>query len=265
LEIGETLVATYTFTTSATVGTNLGSAFKIALMDFNNPGLAADLTSSSISPQPLYTNLPGYRIDFDLNTDATADTALREHLENTTGRFLGTTTEWNLIGDGPGDGYTFAANTEYVGVLSVTRTGPDSMDIFGSLLLGATLLTSHTETDTSNIANHFGMLGFWANSNTFGSSNTVGNPDNGITFSNIKVEVVTPAPASPPTLDITLAGSKVVLHWPTSGTTGFALEGTSTMSAPSWSPAGSPTVIGDTNYVTNSLTGDAKFYRLRKL
>ncbi len=32
------------------------------------------------------------------------------------------------------------------------------------------------------------MLAFWANSNIFGSSATPGTPDNGIDFSNVRVE-----------------------------------------------------------------------------
>jgi hypothetical protein len=34
------------------------------------------------------------------------------------------------------------------------------------------------------------MLSFHVNSKTFGSSSTVDEPDNGVTFSNVKVEVV---------------------------------------------------------------------------
>ena len=59
LGIGETLRATYTFRTPATVGTVLSAAFRVALMDFNNAGLAADLSASPASPQPLYWGLPG--------------------------------------------------------------------------------------------------------------------------------------------------------------------------------------------------------------
>jgi hypothetical protein len=58
LGIGETLRATYTFTTPATVGTALSSPFRVALMDLNNAGLEADLSASSTSPQPLYIGLP---------------------------------------------------------------------------------------------------------------------------------------------------------------------------------------------------------------
>ena len=70
------------------------------------------------------------------------------------------------------------------------RAGADSVEVFSSMSQGGGLMDSHTRSYGSGIANHFGMLGFWANSDTFGSSNTAGNPDNGITFSNIKVEVV---------------------------------------------------------------------------
>jgi hypothetical protein len=197
LGIGDTIVATITFTTPATVGVNKGGAFRFAMMDFNDSGLAADLVSSSSSVNPLYTNLPGYMIDFDINTDATADTSMREHLVNTTGRFLGTNGEWGQIGTGPDDGYTFDEDTEYVVVLSLTRTGADSMDIFGSLSQGASLLSSNTESDVSGIANNFGMFGIWANSDNFGSNTTVGDPDNGITLSNAKIEVLlVPEPCS---------------------------------------------------------------------
>ena len=86
--------------------------------------------------------------DFDVNTGATADTSIRKHnLANTGGRLLGTTAEWDSIGSGPDAGYTFAPNTEYVGVFSVTRTGADSMDIFSSLSQGGLLLASDTESD----------------------------------------------------------------------------------------------------------------------
>ena len=191
-------MATFTFTTPATVGNNFGGGFRFALMDFNNPGLAADLSSSSSSANPLYVGQPGYMVDFDVNTGATADTSLREHdVTSALGRFLGTTSEWIQMGTGPDEGYVFLANTSYSGVFSVTRTGADSMDIFSSLSQGATLMTSHTESDASGIANNFGMFGVWVNSNVFGSNTTPGDPDNGIEFSNIKIERLgVPEPSS---------------------------------------------------------------------
>ena len=53
LGINESLVATFTFTTPATIGVSKGGAFRFALMDLNDPGLAADLSSSSSSVNPL--------------------------------------------------------------------------------------------------------------------------------------------------------------------------------------------------------------------
>ena len=206
LGIWETLRVTYTFTTPATVGNSLSSPFRVGLMDLNNPGLAADLTSSSSSPQPLYVGLPGYMADFDVNTGATADTSFREHdLTSTLGRLLGTTSEWISLGSGPDAGYTFTPNTEYVGVFSVTRTGADSAQLFSSMSQSGSLMASYTFSDLSGIANHFGMVAFWANSSTFGSSPDPNTADNGIDFSNIKIEIPEPSAA------VLLLGGMLVL------------------------------------------------------
>ena len=204
LGIGDTLTATYTFTTPATVGA-AASSLKVAMMDFNNPGLAADLSSSSSSVNPLYVGLPGYMSDFDVNSGASADVSIRKHdVTSGLGRFLGTTSEWIDQSTSADNGYTFAADTEYVGVFSVTRTGADSVDIFSSISQGATLMDSHTKSDSSAIANNFGMFGIWVNSNTFGSNTTAGDPDNGITFSNIKIELF--AVPEPSTFALAMGG-----------------------------------------------------------
>lgn len=266
LAVGDTLTTRITFTTPATVGSNKSTAFKVALMDFNNAGLAADLSSTSSSSNPLYVGQPGYMAAFDVNTGAGADISIQKHdVTSLLGRFLGTTAEWNEIGTSADAGYAFAPNTEYVLVMSVTRTGADSLDIFNSLRQGATLLDSHTETDASGIANHFGLLGLWANSDTFGSTTTPGaSADNGITLSNVRIELVTAAPVNPPTLEIGLSGGNVVLSWPANETAGFQLESTANINPAVWTGAGSPATIGDKNYVTNPVTGNAKLYRLKK-
>ncbi|MDP4644409.1 MAG: polysaccharide lyase family 7 protein [Opitutales bacterium] len=191
LAIGETLTSTITFTTPATVGSDKSGAFKVALMDFNNAGLAADLDASGAPSNPLYEDLPGYFIEFDVNKlDNSEDITIRKHDVNTTGRFLAISGEWSSLGDSADVGYDFAANTEYVAIVSVTRTGADTMDVFGTLLdADGTVLDSHAEEDASSIANHFGMLGVWANGGAFGSVTTA-DPDNGITISNVTVELV---------------------------------------------------------------------------
>ena len=196
LAVGDTLTATLTFMTPATVGSPGSGAFKFGLADFNNAGLAADLQSSSTFAQPLFTNLPAYMVDFDVNAaPGTDDTSVRKHNSNTTGRFLGSTAEWTQLGTSPDVTYSFTANTEYVVVMSLTRTAIGSMDIFGSLSSSNVLLTSHTQSDASGIVNNIGVIGAWANSSAFGSSSTIGVADNGIDFTNIKIEVI-PEPST---------------------------------------------------------------------
>ncbi|MGJ8639324.1 MAG: chondroitinase-B domain-containing protein [Opitutaceae bacterium] len=199
LAVGEQLTVTYSFTTPATVGSGKGGAFKVALVDFNNASLADDLSSSSKSVNSLYTNLPAYMTDFDIVTGSENITIYEHNTPNTSGRFLGTSGEWSSIGGSAEDGYTITPNTAYIGVLSVSRTAADTMDITSSISIsGGALLNSHTETDTSTIVNNFGMLGFWANSNTFGNSNSSGNSNNGITFTNVTIETGAIPAGEPP-------------------------------------------------------------------
>ena len=259
---GDTLQATLTFTTPETVGDDRGSAFKFALMDFNDPGLAADLSSSSQSVNPLYSSLPGYLIDFDVNTGEEADTSIRKHdTPNEVGRFLGTTSEWSGLGSSEDAGYAFTPNTEYVVVISVTRTGEDSADVSASLSQGGTVLDTHTESDSSEIANNFGMLGIWVNSNTFGATNTHGeSEDNGITFSNIKVELLDPAP-TPPALTIQYSDGMIELSWPESSTA-FELQSSPDLSTPNWSSAGTPSIVDGQNRVITPASDNQGFFRL---
>lgn len=210
LGVGDTLTVTYAFKTPATVAGSPGSSsFKVAMMDFNDPGLAADLSSSSSSSNPLYVGLPGYLSGFDVGS-GDEDVDFREHdLTSTSGRFLGTTSEWISMGSSANVGYAFQPNTDYVGVFSATRTGADSLDLFSSMTqVGVGLLDSHTETDDSGIANNFGMFGIWANSNKFGSTNS-SDPDNGITLTRFTVEL-TQVP-EPSTMILLIGGVFVLI------------------------------------------------------
>jgi hypothetical protein len=280
LAVGQTIRATYTFTTPATVnafngGVSNGNAgFKIALMTYTNTALNTNLTSSSGSPQPAYFDLPGYMTDFDVfpsGVETNSNIAMRTHINpNATGRFLGTTTEWYDIGSGDSNGYAIFPNTTYVGVYSINRTATDTVSIFGSLSTNGVVIVnftvSNSNNETNTITTQFGMLGFWANSYMFGSTTSSGEgADNGITFSNIKVEVVTGS-AAPPTLNITSSGSSVILSWLTAGSSGYNLKSaTSVTAAPPWSIVSpSPVVVGDSNFVTNTVTGSQQYYRLEK-
>jgi len=211
LNVGDSLKATYTFTTPATVGTAAASAFRVGLFDtLGRTGLDADITASTAAPSPLYgyynatpsptTGLPGYMMDMDVNTGATSDLAFRQldtavnsAAQTPTGRLMGTTTGFTQVANtGPDAGYTFTGNTTYTGSLMLTRLTDTDMQITGTL--GDTV--THTVTDTFDSAS-YGMLAFWANSNIFGSANTPGAADNGIDFSNVKIEYTSvPEPAS---------------------------------------------------------------------
>ena len=267
LAVDDTLTASFDFTTPATVGTAKPAGFRIGLFDTTGhiPGLQADLTASTVSPNANYNNLSGYMMDLDVNT-GTEDITFRERTNTLSGQLLAATGDFESLSGG-GNAYTFAANTTYRGVISITRTGAGSLALKGELYQGVTPLSTHTASDASGITAAFGMLAFHVGSSTFGSFTSAGQAvDNGITFTNIKIAVVTPETSiTSPTLDIALSGNNVVLSWITNGTAGFVLESATNVAPPIvWTAAGTSTVVGEKHHVTNSLTGGENYYRLKK-
>lgn len=222
------LVATYTFRTPATIAPAVQSAgFKVGLFDtLGRAGLNANITSSSGTPSPLYgyfgatpsptTALPGYMLDMDVNTPGTEDLNFRQHdtaqtASTPTGRLLGTNTGFtNVSPSGPDGAYSFAANTTYTGSFTITRLNATQM-----LLTGALGTATHSVTDTFDSAS-VGMLAFWVNSATFGTSDTPGAADNGIDFSNVKIEYIQNVPEAGAfllgALATTLTGAHVLLR-----------------------------------------------------
>jgi hypothetical protein len=194
LNTGDTIKATFTFTTPATIGTNATGAFRIGLFNSNGQALAADIQASTSSPNTIYDPVAGYMMDFDMRTGA-ENIQFREKdpVPGTNGVLLATTTGFASLASG-GSAYTFAANTTYTGVYSIKKTA-GGLELSGSLSQGNTLLSTFTTTDASASTSAFDVLGFHANSNIFGSTTTAGNPDNGIDFSNIKIEYIIPEPA----------------------------------------------------------------------
>ncbi len=203
LAVGDKIEVTYFFTTPETVGDNRSTAFRVALADGTDPGLAADLDATSSTQSPPYFGLGAYMSDFDVNTGVEADVSIREKINNPPifGRWLGTTGEWVNLGSSPDAGYSFTPNTDYVGVFSILRQSADEMVIFSSLSEeGGPLLDEEARIDSALDAqgqtNNFGMLGFWANSRAFGSTNAADEPDNGITFTNVVVRRFVPEPTT---------------------------------------------------------------------
>ena len=211
LGIGDTLTATFTFNTPATVTTiGQSTAFKIGLFDTTgHAGLAADITASSGSPNAVYNNLNGYMMDLDVNMSgaSTNNISFRQRSNAASGQLMASTGDFLTLTNGGGD-YTFAASTTgYKGVFSVKRTDTDMLDLTGALYLGNTLLSTFTGTDSNTIVNAFGMLAFHVNSSTFGTSGTPGTANNGIDFSNIKIEYTAiPEPSTLALAAIGLAG-----------------------------------------------------------
>jgi hypothetical protein len=204
--VGDKLIATYTFTTPATIGSSSTGAFRVGLFDtLGRADLNANVSASSGSPNDVYgwgtatggpgtAGLPGYMMDMDLGTGA-EDLSFREHdpgTLNPTGRLMGTTTGFTQLSPtGPDGAYVFAANTTYTGSITIALTSVTELQLTGTLDAA-----SHTVTDVFDSAS-FGMLAFWANSNVFGSSNTPDTPNNGIDFSNIRIEFfAVPEPTS---------------------------------------------------------------------
>jgi hypothetical protein len=187
--VGDSLKATFTFTTPATVGSAATAAFKIGLFNTNgNSGLAADLSASSTTPNPIYDPLPGYMMDYDVEASG-ANIQFREKspVPGSTGQLLGTTTGFvNLTGGG--NSYVFAPNTSYTGTYSITKTA-SGIDLTGSLSDGSGVLSTFTSSDSTPSTSTFDLLGFHVNAGIFGSANTVNTANNGIDFSNIKIEL----------------------------------------------------------------------------
>jgi len=197
LAIGDSLIATYTFTTPATVGTAQTGAFRVGLFDtLGRAGLDANITSSSGTPSSLYgyytagtVGLPGYMLDMDVGTGAEdisfrqLDTPVNVPGQTPTGRLMGTTVGFTQLSPtGVDGGYAFTANTTYTGSFAITRISATDMQLTGTL--GS---YSHSNTDSFDSAD-IGMIAFWANSNVFGTSSTPDTANKGIDFSNIKIE-----------------------------------------------------------------------------
>ena len=131
---GQTLKASFTFTTPATIGTKRDSALRVGLYNkLGRAGLERDLSASSSSPNALYNGLPGYMIDYDVGlADASkANIDIRKHNNASTGRLLGTTKGYKIL-KGGGSAYQFAPNQTYTGTIALKKLST-GMLVSGSL------------------------------------------------------------------------------------------------------------------------------------
>lgn len=186
---GQTLKATFVFTTPQTVGQDKGSAFRIGM--YNKLGRAAlegDLSASSKKPNKNYDGLPGYMIDFDVNAKKKADISVRKHNVETRGRLLGTTKGYKRL-KGGGDQYKFAPGQTYTGTMAVQKVG-NGITISGSLAQNGKVLSQFSHNDPASNVNGFGMLAFHVNSKTFGKSKRKNSSDNGIDFKKVTLQLL---------------------------------------------------------------------------
>jgi len=191
--IGDALTLRAVFTTPATVGSNRSSAFRAGIFNSNGAAVGTDFTSST---DPIWDGIGGFLVDFDVNTGS-ENVAIRSRIApsgtGSNDRLLGTTSFFDTVGDG-GDPYTFAASTAYSFEMMVERDGAGTVAVKGTLFdAGGSVLSTHMNTGVSTSSLTFDLIGFHANSNTFGTSNSPGDPDNGLTFSSASL-VFTPVP-----------------------------------------------------------------------
>jgi subtilisin family serine protease len=67
-----------------------------------------------------------------------------------------------------------------------------------------------------------------------------------------------------PTLQVARVGNQILLSWPTNAT-GFVLRSTANLSGSGWGTvATTPVVVAGRFFVTNTISGNARFYRLQK-
>lgn len=209
LNQGDSLVATLDFVTPASISAGGGDDFKFGLFDNLGRTSATELgqntSYSTATPNPDFSGLPGFVVELDVEpSDPATDIQLRRSDPSTSGRLLGTNTGVSSMSSGDDIGYVFAPDTAYSVSLTITRNLLDEL-VISSEFLGNT----HSDTDDSPLSFDFGMLAFGSSSGAFGTSNTAGDADNGLDFTNVTVEYL-PVP-EPGTLALGLIGGLTLL------------------------------------------------------
>lgn len=184
---GDTLTTSFTFVTPATTAAG-NEDIRFGIFDHlgrtSSSELGQDTSYSSGSPNADYSGLPGYYSELDVESaEPGTDLNIRRSDPSTSGRLLATSTGFTSLGSGPDIGYAIVADTEYTATISATRTASGGLDIT-TTFLGNT----YTVSDPSPGSYDFGMLAYSSSSGAFGSSNSPGDPDNGIDITNVRVE-----------------------------------------------------------------------------
>jgi pectate lyase len=192
LGVGDTLLATITFTFNGVAPSNSSQGFRIGLFDFGANRVSADFSSSSSQG----ANVSGYALFQTMgaifNNATPMDLRKRTTLTDTS--LLGTSGDWTSLGTGPGNtnGFSgFTSGGQYTLQLSLQRTDVNSLQATATWLNianGATLSTSETDSAATN----FNFDGIALRPQTAATSST------NIVFNEVRVELL-PA-GTPPSI-----------------------------------------------------------------
>lgn len=186
---GDTLNTSFTFVTPPTTAAG-NEDIRFGIFDHlgrDTPTqLRQDTSYSSGSPNPDYSGLPGYYSELDVESaDSGTNLNIRKSQPTTSGRLLATSSGFDNLGSSSDIGYVIGANETHTATISATRTAGGGLDVT-TTFLGNTF----TINDPAPNSFSFGMLAYGSSSGAFGSSNTPGDPDNGIDITNVTVEFI---------------------------------------------------------------------------
>lgn len=206
---GDTLNTSFTFVTPATVASG-NEDIRFGIFDHLGRDiptqLRQDTSYSSSSPNPDYSGLPGFYSEIDVESaDSGTNLNIRRSNPSTTGRLMSTSSGFSNEGSSSDIGYAIVADTTYTATISATRTAAGGLDVTTTFLGN-----SFTINDPTPNSFDFGMLTYGASSGAFGSSNSVGDPDNGIDITNVTVEFVAGIP-EPTSAVLALLGGLTLL------------------------------------------------------
>ena len=139
-----------------------------------------------------------------------------------------------------------------INIAGVSTNAPDTLALYDITDLSAPLLIA-TYNFPSNALPNKNMVGqvLFAGNRVYALDG-----NNGI----VAFSIVAPAK---PELNVGLSGSDVILSWPNSFS-GYTLYSASVVTGPFTNPEGAGTAIGNSYWVTNTLSGTQKYYRLQK-
>lgn len=205
---GDEIVTSFTFVTPTTTASG-NEDIRFGIFDHlgrDTPTqLRQDTSYSSGTPNSDYSGLPGYYSELDVESaDAGTNLNIRRSQPSTTGRFISTSSGFDNLGSSSDIGYAIGADTVYTATISAIRTAGGGLDVTTTFLGN-----SFTVSDAAPSSFDFNMLGYGASSGAFGSSNSAGDPDNGLDITNVTVEF-NPVP-EPSTALLGLAGGLMLL------------------------------------------------------